>query len=238
MKKYPFNHQFLITVVLCLSTIAIVTSSCSKDEPSNNHKILPGIITSKSWVECDYYGGVIDPIMLDGDFDGCQLTINSDWLSDSYLDYDRLVIIVDKNNSYSDRTGDLTLSNSYHTTRITVKQSGKNSNVVGENGAESQLTTPTGVAAVNIGSSDNPIVQVSWDNVQNATLYRVIKTYPKEGGYEIKGHFCNTSVLVDTEKVYAVDYNVSIGTAYEYQVSAYATGFEHSDWSAITKIDI
>ena len=101
-----------------------------------------------------------------------------------------------------------------------------------------KLATPTGVKTVNIGTSENPVVQILWNSVPNATIYRVIKTYPKNGGYEIDGQNCSTGVLADTGNEYTTDNQVEVGTAYEYQVMAAGSGYESSNWSAIARINL
>lgn len=104
--------------------------------------------------------------------------------------------------------------------------------------SESQLSTPTGVTVVNIGTETHPIVRISWNRVPNATIYRVIRTYPLDGGYETEGKYVKTGIVDDTSNEYLVDNNVNTGTRYCYKVMASAKGYQGSNWSAEVHIDL
>ncbi len=243
MKHKLFHLLSLFTVVMCAITATFFTG-CDNDEPTSNK--VPEIWASCDEIEFDYKSDVTKSIWIFGDIDGCQVTAGADWLANSYIDYDKLVIKVTENTSSSSRVGNLFVfnPNGGNSLTIKVKQSGNttsgDNNNGGNNGGNTtkKLATPTGVKAANIGTSKNPVVQISWNSVPNATKYRVIKTYPKNGGYEIDGQYCSTSVLADTGNEYVTDNLVEAGTAYEYQVMAAGSGYENSNWSAIVRINL
>lgn len=222
-------------------------TSCSNDEPAYSEE--PEIWASSSEVEFDYNSNVTKTVKLYGDVYGYEVSPGADWLANSYIAYDELKISVTKNTSTSSRTGNLFVFNPNGGNSLTIKvtqlgksNSGENNNGgnnEGNNGSTTKkLTTPTGVKVVNIGTPTKPVVQITWNGVPNATTYRVIKTYPKNGGYEIEGQSCSSVVLVDTSNEYAVDSQVEVGTAYEYKVMAAGSGYESSNWSAIARINL
>lgn len=238
--------QSLVAVALCIIS-AISFTSCSKDVPIDEEE--PYIYASTTDVEFEYTGNTIQTIWIFGDVTGYLLSPGADWLSKSYLEEGSLHIWPTENTSSSTRKGILFLynPNGGNTLTINVTQKGKTDsgstggNTGGSGGnsgsAKPQLSAPTGVRVENIGSSTNPVVQITWNKVPYATIYRVIKTYPVDGGYEIDGK-CSTGVVEDTSSEYVVDHNVKTGTIYRYQVMAAANGYESSNWSANVQIKL
>lgn len=247
MKQKMKHLQSLVAVALCI-TFAISFISCSKDEPVYEEE--PDIYASTTDVEFEYTGNTIKTIRIYGDVTGYLISPGADWLSKSYLEEDDLHIWPTENTSSSTRKGNLFLynPNGGNTLTINVTQKGKtdsgsNSGNTGGSGekpgsSKTQLSAPTGVIVENIGSSTNPVVKITWDKVPYATIYRVIKTYPVDGGYEIDGKYCSTGVVEDTSSEYVVDHNVKTGTIYRYQVMAAASGYDSSNWSAKVEIKL
>lgn len=247
MKQKMSPLQSLVAVALCI-IFAMSFSSCSKDEPIYEEEQY--IDASTTDVEFEYTGNTIKTIWIYGDVTGYLLSPGADWLSKSYLEEGRLHIWPTENTSSSTRKGNLFLynPNGGNTLTINVTQKGKtdsgsNSGNTGGSGGNTgsskpQLSAPTGVRVENIGSSNNPVVQITWNKVPNATRYRVIKTYPLDGGYEIEGKSCRTGIVEDTSSEYVVDYDVETGTVYRYQVMAAASGYESSNWSANVQIKL
>ena len=246
MKQQIKHLQLLVGVALCI-IFAMSFTSCSKDEPVYEEE--PYIYASTTEVEFEYTGNTIKTIWIYGNMTGYLLSPGADWLSKSYLEEGDLNIWPTENTSSSTRKGNLFLynPNGGNTLTINVTQkgrtdSGSNSGNTGSGGnsgsSKPQLSSPTGVKVENIGSSNNPVVQITWNKVLNATIYRVIKTYPLDGGYEIEDKYCKTGVIADTSSEYVVDYDVKTGSVYRYQVMAAASGYESSNWSANVQIKL
>mgnify|MGYP000835444561 FL=1 len=117
--KYKLLHlQFLVTVALS-AIMAMAIISCSNDGTCHHEE--PEIWASCDEVEFDYKSNVIKSVWIYGDVDGCQVTAGADWLANSYLDFDELVIRVTENTSTSSRIGNLFVFNPSGGNSLTIK---------------------------------------------------------------------------------------------------------------------
>lgn len=202
--------------------ICIIFTSCEKD---------PEIIelTASSNVNnISAEGGTIF-VYISGDTSNCSIsTSDYSWGDDMFNyanlnTYNTLVISVKPNTSISPRYGYVVISPSYgDSLYIWIDQSGK---------AKEKLGTPSGIIVENIGTKNEPIVQISWDPVPNSTSYKVKKTFDYYGtklSYEFDG--------ISYE--YFIDKGVDTNMTFSYQVCACADDYYSSNWSKMVSISL
>lgn len=212
-------NKFLIFI----GVVCIALTSCEKD---------PEIIelTASSKVNnISAEGGTIS-VYISGDTSNCSISTSDYSWGDDMFNYaslnsdNSLIISVKPNTSISPRSGYVVISPSYgNSLYIWIDQSGK---------AKEKLGTPTGIIVENIGTKNEPIVQISWNPVPNSTSYKVKTTYLDYYGTKQSYEFDGIS------NEYFIDKGVDTNMTFSYQVCACADDYYSSNWSKMVSISL
>lgn len=237
MRKLHAISQHLCGVLLC-TMMAIAATGCGDD----NDDWYPQVDLATHYLEMEYKAYEV-AIAIKGDASGLTVYTDEDWLQRSYKSGSTLIVRTTTNNTTSSRYGKVRLLNrrGENLDDVSVEQAcrpGSNSGNGGgsNNGSGSntgtKLKAPTGVTAVNIGTKDNPIVQVTWNSVPNAVTYSLFKSYALPGGAVYTYYYS------DIMNEHWVDKTATSNMTYYYEVAACAPEFHTSDHSAIAVINL